>query len=49
LNKFVTDALMHLHDLTIKKLHEGLLNKEFKAAEITKGYFDYIKKLKIQK
>lgn len=35
---------MHLHDLTIKKFHEGLLNKEFSAAEIVKAYFQHIKK-----
>ncbi|MEK7590361.1 MAG: amidase, partial [Patescibacteria group bacterium] len=34
----------HLHDLTIKKFHEGLLNKEFTAAEIVKAYFDFLKK-----
>lgn len=33
---------MHLHDLTIKKFHEGLLNKEFSAFEIAKSYFDWI-------
>ncbi len=33
---------MHLHDLTIKKVHEGLLKKEFSAFEITKEFFDYI-------
>jgi len=31
-----------LHNLTIKKFHEGLLNKEFSAFEITKELFDYI-------
>ncbi|MDD5430647.1 MAG: Asp-tRNA(Asn)/Glu-tRNA(Gln) amidotransferase subunit GatA [Candidatus Pacebacteria bacterium] len=35
---------MHLHDLTIKKYHEGLLNKDFKALEMTQEFFDYIKK-----
>ena len=34
----------HLHDLTIKKFHEGLLNKEFTAAEIVKAYFEFLKK-----
>src|SRR3990167_6852984 len=34
---------MHLHDLTIKKFHEGLLNKEFSALEMTEEFFDYIK------
>jgi len=33
---------MHLHDLTIKKFHEGLVGKQFSAAEITKAYFDRI-------
>lgn len=32
-----------LHDLTIKKFHDGLLNKEFSALEITQAFFDYIK------
>ncbi|KKU94350.1 MAG: Glutamyl-tRNA(Gln) amidotransferase subunit A [Candidatus Jorgensenbacteria bacterium GW2011_GWA1_48_13] len=32
----------HLHDLTIKGFHEGLLNKEFSAFEIAEGYFDWI-------
>lgn len=32
-----------LHNLTIKKFHDGLLNKEFSAAEVTKAYFDSIK------
>ena len=34
--------LSNLHNLTIKKFHEGLLNKEFTAAEITKEYFERI-------
>lgn len=33
---------MHLHDLTIKKYHEALENKEFSAVEIVKAYFDRI-------
>ena len=33
---------MNLHDLTIKKFHDGLLGKEFTAAEITKAYFERI-------
>ncbi len=33
---------MHLHDLTIKKFHEGLLSKQFSAAEVTKAYFEEI-------
>src|SRR3989344_3368745 len=36
--------MAHLHDLTIKKFHEGLLNKEFTAAEIVKAYFEFLKK-----
>lgn len=34
-----------LHELTIKKFHEGLLNKEFSALEVTQAHFDRIKKL----
>jgi len=33
---------MHLHDLTIKKFHEGLVKKDFKALEATEGYFKVI-------
>src|SRR3989338_5759336 len=33
---------MHLHDLTIKKFHEGLLDKKFSAFEMVKEFFDYI-------
>jgi aspartyl-tRNA(Asn)/glutamyl-tRNA(Gln) amidotransferase subunit A len=32
-----------LHNLTIKKFHEGLLNKEFSALEITQASFEHIK------
>jgi aspartyl-tRNA(Asn)/glutamyl-tRNA(Gln) amidotransferase subunit A len=32
-----------LHDLTIKKFHDGLLNKEFSALEITQAHFRRIK------
>jgi aspartyl-tRNA(Asn)/glutamyl-tRNA(Gln) amidotransferase subunit A len=32
-----------LHGLTIKKFHEGLLNKEFSALEVTQAYFRRIK------
>ncbi|MEK7630240.1 MAG: Asp-tRNA(Asn)/Glu-tRNA(Gln) amidotransferase subunit GatA [Patescibacteria group bacterium] len=32
-----------LHNLTIKKFHEGLLNKEFSALEITQAFFSRIK------
>ncbi len=31
-----------LHNLTIKKFHNGLVKKEFKALEIIEAYFDYI-------
>jgi len=34
---------MDFKNLTIKKFHEGLINKEFSAFEITKAFFDYIK------
>ena len=33
---------MEIKDLTIKKFHQGLINKEFSAFEITKAFFDYI-------
>jgi aspartyl-tRNA(Asn)/glutamyl-tRNA(Gln) amidotransferase subunit A len=32
-----------LHDLTIKKFHDGLLDKEFSALEVTQAYFQRIK------
>ena len=32
-----------LHDLTIKKFHDGLLDKEFSALEVAQAYFDRIK------
>ncbi|MBI4991771.1 MAG: Asp-tRNA(Asn)/Glu-tRNA(Gln) amidotransferase subunit GatA [Candidatus Harrisonbacteria bacterium] len=35
---------MHLHDLTIKNFHQGLLKKEFSALEITQAFFDWIEK-----
>ena len=31
-----------LHNLTIRKFHEGLKNKEFSVSEITKEFFDFI-------
>src|SRR3989344_1734030 len=34
----------HLRDLTIKKFHEGLLNKEFSALEMTQAFFNWIEK-----
>ncbi|KKU70941.1 MAG: aspartyl/glutamyl-tRNA amidotransferase subunit A, partial [Candidatus Wolfebacteria bacterium GW2011_GWB1_47_243] len=34
--------MLFLKDLTIKKIHEGLKNKEFTAFELTKEFFDYI-------
>ena len=39
-----TEKMKSLHNLTIKKFHEGLLNKEFSALEITQSFFEYIKK-----
>lgn len=35
---------MHLHDLTIKNFHDGLLGKEFSALEATQAFFDWIEK-----
>jgi len=35
---------MHLHNLTIKKFHKGLLNKEFSALEMTQGFYNWIEK-----
>jgi aspartyl-tRNA(Asn)/glutamyl-tRNA(Gln) amidotransferase subunit A len=34
---------MHLHDLTIKTIREGLLNKKFSALELVQAYFRFIK------
>ncbi len=34
--------MQHLHDLTIKRFHQGLLNKEFSALEITQNFFKWI-------
>ena len=34
--------MIFLKDLTIKKFHEGLKNKDFSAFEMTKEFFDYI-------
>lgn len=34
--------MTNLHNLTIKKFHDGLVNKEFSALEITKNFFEYI-------
>lgn len=31
-----------IHNLTIKKFHQGLINKEFSAFDMTKEFFDYI-------
>ncbi|AKM78008.1 MAG: Glutamyl-tRNA(Gln) amidotransferase subunit A [Candidatus Wolfebacteria bacterium GW2011_GWB2_46_69] len=36
------ELMLFLKDLTIKKIHEGLKNKEFTAFELTKEFFDYI-------
>ncbi len=33
-----------LHDLTIKKMHEGLLAKEYSALEMAQAFFDWIAK-----
>lgn len=38
----MTKAMLFLKDLTIKKIHEGLKNKEFTAFQLTKELFDYI-------
>ena len=35
---------MNLNNLTIKSFHEGLIKKEFSAAEITESFFDHIDK-----
>src|SRR3989344_2814202 len=35
---------MDLNKLTIKKVHESLLNKDFSALELTKAYFENIEK-----
>ncbi|MGC9046746.1 MAG: Asp-tRNA(Asn)/Glu-tRNA(Gln) amidotransferase subunit GatA [Minisyncoccia bacterium] len=34
---------MFLHDLTIRKINNGLLTKEFSALELVQNFFDYIK------
>jgi aspartyl-tRNA(Asn)/glutamyl-tRNA(Gln) amidotransferase subunit A len=36
--------MIHLHDLTIKKIHESLRKGEFSALELTQGTFDWIEK-----
>ena len=33
---------MELQDLTIKKFHQGLIDKKFSATEVAKAFFDYI-------
>ena len=35
---------MDLSNLTIKKFHQGLFDKQFSAFEITKAFFDLVKK-----
>ncbi len=35
-------SYLSLHNLTIKSFHEGLLNKEFSAFEMTKSFLDWI-------
>ncbi len=37
-------ARMELINLTIKKIHEGLIKKQFSSVELTKAYFEQIKK-----
>ena len=34
--------MINLHDLTIKKTHDLLINKEISAFHLTKEFFDYI-------
>ncbi len=34
---------MDIRDLTIKKFHQGLIDKQFSAFEITQAFFDFIK------
>jgi aspartyl-tRNA(Asn)/glutamyl-tRNA(Gln) amidotransferase subunit A len=34
--------MFHLHDFTIKKFHDGLEKKEFKALEVAEAYFKHI-------
>ena len=34
--------MIHLHDLTITKFHDGLLSREFSAHEIAESYFAHI-------
>lgn len=36
--------MTHIHDLTIKKIHEGLTKGEFSALELTQATFDWIAK-----
>ncbi len=40
--------MKNLHNLTIKNFHEGLLNKEFSALEMTKEFFDWIKERDVE-
>src|SRR3989344_5909932 len=40
--------MKNLHNLTIKKFHEGLLKKEFSAFDIVKESFDYIKEKDVE-
>jgi aspartyl-tRNA(Asn)/glutamyl-tRNA(Gln) amidotransferase subunit A len=35
---------MNIKGLTIKKIHHGLVKKEFSSKELTKSFFDFIKK-----
>src|SRR3989344_3321082 len=34
--------MTHLHDLTIKNFHQGLVDKKFSALEITQDFFKFI-------
>ena len=34
--------MKHLHDLTIKKFHEGLLNRDFSALEMAENFYKWI-------
>ena len=35
---------MDIKNLTIKKFHQGLINREFSVVETTRAFFDYIEK-----
>lgn len=46
--EFTNKLIMEISELTIKKFHEGLVNKQFSAFEITKEFFDYIEKMDVE-